>query len=68
MIKLSTYSRETTLAEVADTFRESIIDQSFDHYTEIIIKVHEHAGTKNDNMYIWKPEVGIKYKAGMREL
>ena len=37
------YSRETTLAKVADTFRESIIDQRFNHYTEIIIRVHEHA-------------------------
>ena len=43
------YSRETTLAEVADTFRESIIDQRFDHYTEIIIWVHEHTGAKNEN-------------------
>jgi len=48
MIKLSTCPRETTLAKVADTFRESIIDR-FDHYTEIIIRVHEHAGAKNDN-------------------
>ena len=53
------YSRETTLAKVADTFRESIIDQCFDHYTEIIIRVHEHAGAKNDNICIQKPEVGI---------
>jgi len=55
------YSRETTLAEVADTFRDSIIDQSFNHYAEIIIRVHEHAGAKNDNIYIRKPEVGINW-------
>jgi len=40
------YSRETTLAKVADTFKDSIIDQHFDHYTEIIIGVHEHASAK----------------------
>ena len=40
------YSRETTLAKVADTFRESIVDQRFDHHAEIIIRVHEHAGAK----------------------
>ena len=55
------YSRETTLAEVADTFRESIIDQHFDHYTEIIIGVREHAGAKNDNLCIRRPEVGINW-------
>jgi len=38
------------VAGVAETFRESIIDQRFDHYTEIIITVHEHAVAKNDNL------------------
>jgi len=49
------------VARVAETFRESIIDQRFDHYTQIIIRVHEHAGAKNDNLYIQKPEVGINW-------
>jgi len=38
------------VAGVAETFRESIIDQHFDRYTEIIIRVHEHRGAKNDNL------------------
>ena len=41
-----------------ETFRESIIHQRFDHYTEIIIRVHEHTGAKITIYTCGKPEVG----------
>ena len=49
------------VAGVAETFRESIIDQRFDHYTDIIIRVQEHVGAKNENLFIQKLEVGITW-------
>ena len=41
-----------------ETFRGSIIHQRFDHYTEIIIRVHEHTGAKMTIYTCRKLEVG----------
>ena len=63
-ILLTSQNRQVKLSE------KPFIHQCFDHYTEIIIRVHEHTATRMTIYTCGKPEVGTNcdayYKSGMR--